>query len=133
MSEPVRHHYIPIFYLKRWTGTDGKLCEYSQPHAQTKVLRKAPRSTAFVRGLYTVPGVPPEAAQFVEKKFMKLTDDWASQAVEVLQARHSAEKMERYAQARRMGAISVFPHGPQSRSSRSIRADGRRTNRGGSE
>src|SRR4051812_24973391 len=68
----------PVFYLKRWAGADGKLCEYSRPHGETaKGLRKAPKSTAFVRDLYTIPGAPPEAAQFVEKRFMKLTDDWA--------------------------------------------------------
>jgi hypothetical protein len=29
VSEPIRHHYIPVFYLKKWTGPDGRLCEYS--------------------------------------------------------------------------------------------------------
>jgi hypothetical protein len=94
VSEPVRHHYIPVFYLKRWTGADGKLCEYSRPHGQIIALRKAPKSTAFVRDLYTIPGVPREAAQFVEKRFMKLTDDWASRAAEILLARHWADRTD---------------------------------------
>jgi Protein of unknown function (DUF4238) len=95
MSDPMRHHYIPVFYLKRWAGADGKLCEYSRPHGETtKGLRKAPKSTAFVRDLYTIPGAPPEAAQFVEKRFMKLTDDWASRAVDVLLSRHWSETTE---------------------------------------
>lgn len=22
------HHYVPVFYPKRWVGKDGKLCVY---------------------------------------------------------------------------------------------------------
>ncbi|WP_354002189.1 DUF4238 domain-containing protein [uncultured Reyranella sp.] len=32
MSKLIKHHYIPVFYLKSWIGTDGKLCEFSRPH-----------------------------------------------------------------------------------------------------
>ncbi len=96
MSEPLRHHYIPVFYLKRWTSADGKLCEYTRPiHEVTKVplatqvSRKAPKATAFVKGLYTVPGVPEDRAQYVEKKFLGPVDDWAARAMVVLMSPHS--------------------------------------------
>jgi hypothetical protein len=88
VSEPIRHHYIPIFYLRRWTGADGLLCEYSRPYKEVKAMRKAPKRTAYVRELYTVPGVPPSLAQFVEKQFMRATDDWAARAAVILQAPH---------------------------------------------
>jgi hypothetical protein len=29
MSTPRDHHFIPVFYLKQWVGSSGKLIEYS--------------------------------------------------------------------------------------------------------
>jgi hypothetical protein len=81
VSEPTRHHYIPVFYLKRWTGPDGRLCEYSRPYKETKAKRKHPAATAYVEGLYTVSGLPPERTQFVEKQFMQMVDSGAAEAL----------------------------------------------------
>jgi hypothetical protein len=81
VSEPTRHHYIPVFYLKRWTGPDGRLCEYSRPYKETKAKRKHPAATAYVDGLYTVSGLPPERTQFVEKQFMQMVDSGAAEAL----------------------------------------------------
>jgi hypothetical protein len=30
-GDPAKHHYIPEFYLKWWTGHDGRLERYTQP------------------------------------------------------------------------------------------------------
>lgn len=84
MSEPTRHHYIPVFYLKQWTGGDGRLCEYSRPYMETKVKRKHPAATAYVDNLYTVPGLRMEQTQFVEKQFMQTVDSGAAQAMTAL-------------------------------------------------
>jgi hypothetical protein len=84
VSEPTRHHYIPIFYLKQWAGNDKRLFEYSRPYRVTKAKRKHPSATAYVDGLYTVPGVPLEHAQFVEKRFMQAVDDWAARALAIM-------------------------------------------------
>jgi hypothetical protein len=81
MSEPNRHHYIPIFYLQRWIGEDKRLCEFSRPYKIVRPYRKHPSATGYEDGLYTIPGLPPQEAQFVEKSFMKATDDWASKAL----------------------------------------------------
>lgn len=81
MSEPTRHHYIPVFYLKHWTGGDGRLCEYSRPHMETRVRRKHPAATGYVDNLYTVPGLRMEQAQFVEKQFMQTVDSGAAEAM----------------------------------------------------
>jgi Protein of unknown function (DUF4238) len=81
VSEPTRHHYIPVFYLKRWTGPDGRLCEYSRPYKETKAKRKHPAATAYVEGLYTVSGLPLERTQFVEKQFMQMVDGGAAEAL----------------------------------------------------
>ena len=77
-SEPKRHHYIPIFYLKPWCGADGKLCEPRRWPDGVKAMRKAPKATAFERDLYKVPGMPEERAQDVEKRVMGVTDDWGT-------------------------------------------------------
>src|SRR5690242_18977147 len=45
---------------------------------------KHPDATGYVRGLYSVPGQPPNMAQVVEKRFMKPTDDLAARAMRVL-------------------------------------------------
>jgi Protein of unknown function (DUF4238) len=84
VSEPTRHHYIPKFYLKQWMGSDGRLCEYSRPYKETKPSRKHPSGTGYVDGLYTIPGLPPEQSQFVEKSFMKAVDDWAARALAIM-------------------------------------------------
>ncbi|MGC2776400.1 MAG: DUF4238 domain-containing protein [Bradyrhizobium sp.] len=81
MSEPTRHHYIPVFYLKQWAGRDGRLCEYSRPYGETKVKRKHPAATAYLGNLYTVPGLPIEQTQFVEKQFMQTVDSRAAEAM----------------------------------------------------
>jgi Protein of unknown function (DUF4238) len=84
VSEPTRHHYIPIFYSKQWAGPDGKLCEYSRPYGETKAKRKHPSGTGYVNGLYTIPGLPPEQSQFVEKRFMQAVDNWAARALAIM-------------------------------------------------
>ncbi|MET4072599.1 hypothetical protein ABID58_007428 [Bradyrhizobium sp. S3.2.6] len=81
MSEPTRHHYIPVFYLKQWAGGDGRLCEYSRPYRETKVKRKHPAATAYVDNLYAVPSLPMEQTQFVEKQFMQTVDSGAAEAM----------------------------------------------------
>jgi transcriptional regulator with XRE-family HTH domain len=83
-SEGPRHHYIPVFYLKNWVGLDGRLCQYSRPYNETKALRKYPKATGYVRGLYNIPGLPAKSADVVEKHFMALADDWAARALRVL-------------------------------------------------
>jgi hypothetical protein len=83
-KEGPKHHYIPVFYLKRWAGADGLLCEYSRPHNDVKVLRKSPKATGYVRGLYNIPGLPPKLAGQLETRFLSLADDWAARAHQVL-------------------------------------------------
>jgi hypothetical protein len=84
MSKEGRHHYIPVFYLKQWTGGDGRLCEFSRPYDRVKPRRVHPKSTGYVDGLYSIPGLPPELTQIVETNFMKVTDNWAACALRIL-------------------------------------------------
>ncbi len=84
MSEPKRHHYIPIFYTKQWTGADGRLCEYSRPWKETMAARRYPRQVGHADHLYTLPDQPPEKAQIIEKGLMGNVDNWAAQALALM-------------------------------------------------
>ncbi|WP_315805504.1 DUF4238 domain-containing protein [Bradyrhizobium sp. SZCCHNS3002] len=84
MSKEGKHHYIPIFYLKQWAGKDGRLCEYSNPYDRVRVRNVHPGGTGFVHGLYSVPGLPPDASQYVERTQMQHFDNEAAIALRAL-------------------------------------------------
>jgi Protein of unknown function (DUF4238) len=84
MSKEGKHHYIPVFYLKQWTGRDGRLCEFSKPHDRVKGRRVHPDATAYVRGLNTVEGLPPGQEQYLEDVFFKIADNYAARALRIL-------------------------------------------------
>lgn len=94
MPEPKRHHYIPIFYLKRWVGLDSRLCEFSRPHDKLKPLRKHPAATGYVDNLYTVDGMPDEHAQIMERLVLAKIDDSASKALHQLLNCNSIDELE---------------------------------------
>jgi len=86
MNEPVDHHYIPIFYLSRWAGADGRVCRMSRPKGtEVKAKRIVPKGTAFEPRLYEMRGLPPERAQAMEKKFMAPLDAGAAEALKLLE------------------------------------------------
>jgi hypothetical protein len=78
------HHYSPRFYLKRWAGSDGRLCEYSRPRDIVKPRMTHPSGTGYVRDLYTIAGLPPERSQVLENPFMKVLDQKASDTLDKL-------------------------------------------------
>lgn len=75
-----KHHYIPVFYSKKWAGHDGCLCEYSRPYDVVKPRRTHPDGTGYVRGLYTLPDAPPGQEHIIETQLMGSVDDSASKA-----------------------------------------------------
>lgn len=81
----VKHHYIPAFYLKRWTSSNKKLVEFSRPQNGLIIKRTTPESTGFERRLYEMRGFSPELAQQVEEKFFKPVDTKASEALALLE------------------------------------------------
>jgi hypothetical protein len=82
----IRHHYIPVFYLKRWcSGGDKKICEYSRPHKDIYDRRIFPVQTGFLDRLYETKGVPKLIAQQVEDDFMKSVDTDASEALQLIE------------------------------------------------
>ncbi|MBX3498096.1 MAG: DUF4238 domain-containing protein [Alphaproteobacteria bacterium] len=91
MSEPKRHHYIPVFYLTPWAQRRGELYEFSKPYKRVVGKWRHPKATGYKVGLYTMPGVPPEHAQEIEKRLMGMTDGSAAQAHRILLSANTAE------------------------------------------
>jgi hypothetical protein len=85
VSEPRKHHYIPVCYLKQWANTgDRRLCEHKLilgGHG-VKPRRTSPDGTGYQVDLYRVHGVPDSVSQDFEKRFMRLVDTDASRALE---------------------------------------------------
>ena len=86
MSKLGKHHYIPVFYLKQWTGSDEKVCEFKRRYHGVQPRRVHPDATGYVHGLNTVSGLPPSNADFLETDFMQLADNYASRALRILLA-----------------------------------------------
>jgi hypothetical protein len=86
MNEGEKHHYIPQFYLKQWTGVDRRLCEYSRPYDRLKTRRRFPSETAFEYGTTTLTTYPAPVSEIVERKLMQAIDDTASKALRFLLA-----------------------------------------------
>lgn len=79
MNPPNKHHYIPAFYLSRWAGNDGCLCQWSRPYGQkVKPLRVHPNATGYARKLYELRGYEPQIAQQVEQNFFQPVDALAA-------------------------------------------------------
>jgi hypothetical protein len=84
MQNPRKHHYIPIFYLKQWAASDGKLVEFHRPYKRVKPLRKYPDATGYEIDLYSVPGLPSGKEQYLEESFMRPADQVAADALKLL-------------------------------------------------
>ena len=81
----IRHHYIPVFYTRRWCTNDGRLCEYSRPRDKIHDQRVAPKTTGFQDRLYEMKGVPQLIAQRIEDDFMSFVDNHAAAALALLE------------------------------------------------
>ena len=92
MSEPDKHHYLPVFYLSQWAGADGKIVRYHRPHECVVAHRIAPKNTGYEPGLYRLDGYASEQRNVIEKDFMApVVDDLAAQALRVLIEREQAK------------------------------------------
>jgi hypothetical protein len=88
MNQPINHHYLPVFYLRRWCNADGKVVRYYRPHTKVVAAPISPASTGYEPFLYSLPGHPPGKEQVAEKELMApAVDEPASLALNVLIAR----------------------------------------------
>src|SRR5258708_495160 len=84
-QQSIRHHYIPVFYSKRWSGDDDRICEFSRPHKKIHSQRVYPKQTGFLDRLYEKKGVPRSIAQQVEDVFMTSVDNFAANALSLIE------------------------------------------------
>lgn len=86
LSPPRNHHFVPVFYLRRWARDDGKLYEWTM--RDRTVFRRLvhPKATGFQRDLYTVHELPEASRQWFEQVFLQQTDDLAAKAIAALLA-----------------------------------------------
>lgn len=82
-----KHHYIPVFYLKRWHDpSDNKLIEFTKPlGVKFSISRLNAKSTGFQRRLYSLEGYEPETAQYIETSFFSQIESDASVALDMLE------------------------------------------------
>jgi hypothetical protein len=80
LPRPSKHHYVPRFYLKRWTGEDGKLCEFSKPNGRVVPRRVYPAETGFTKRLYSMPEGSDDAAADLETMLFSPIDGGAAAA-----------------------------------------------------
>lgn len=79
-AAPAIHHYIPVFYSKRWaSGDPSKLTRYAlwRP-GLVAVDRKVPSGVGWERNGYSFEGFQGAPAEAVETDLMKPKDDKAS-------------------------------------------------------
>jgi hypothetical protein len=116
-----KHHYIPKFYLKRWAGANKQVCEFSRPYRDVSARFVHSDGTGFERGLYTVPGMPPDTMNLVEERFLKRTDNAASMALDDLTAERAFNKPEQRRLAWSRFIFSLLLRFPEAQ--RSMRLD----------
>ena len=86
MNDPIDHHYLPVFYLSRWVGTDQRVCRFNRPYGErVNAKRVVPKGTAYEKHLYSIrqPHGPP--APDMEKDFMSRMDSEAAEALQCLE------------------------------------------------
>lgn len=91
MSIPIDHHYLPEFYLRRWTRT-GKLYRYVRPVENAKLHQKkvAPSAVAYQPHLYSYSSGESDFERTrLEHSYFQQIDDRAAKALVKL------ENMER--------------------------------------
>lgn len=83
-NPPIKHHYIPAFYLKRWSVA-GKVIQFMKVHGGViKPLPRAPEATGFENRLYEMTGHDPALAQRFEELYFKPLDTKAAESLELL-------------------------------------------------
>src|SRR5258708_37469711 len=85
MSEPINHHYLPVFYLRQWCNAAGKVVRYYRPHRAVVASPITPENTGYEPALYSLDGDPSEHRQAIEKQFFgPIIDEPASRTLAAL-------------------------------------------------
>jgi hypothetical protein len=78
-----KHHYIPEFHLKRWTGADGKLAVFQYQPVGLMARLKTPAQTGYEKNLYSSSAFKPEHQDILERAFMQPIDDMAAKVADL--------------------------------------------------
>lgn len=113
--DPIDHHYLPVFYLNRWRGADGKVVRYYRPHDKVIAKGISPMNTGFEPRLYTLEGFPAQMQQSIEREYMaRIVDDHAADALEILITRDDAALTVKVREAWTRFLLSMQLRDPQS-------------------
>ena len=94
MSDPEKHHYLPVFYLKQWAALDGRVIRYYRPNREVVAHPITPKNTGFEHGLYSLEGYSPEQRNIIEKNFMApVVDDPAAAPLRIFLERRDASEL----------------------------------------
>jgi hypothetical protein len=102
MELPRKHHFKPVFFLSRWAGKDGQLCEMKLISGKIVPRRRYPAGTGYFKDLYRTDGVPEEISQGLETDFMSPLDNDAAKALGKIASDQPLNAGERIAWARFM-------------------------------
>jgi hypothetical protein len=87
LSEPDKHHYLPVFYLAQWATPEGKVIRYHRPLDRVVTHPISPKNTGYERGLYRLDGYEGEQRNAIETEFMSsVVDNDGSEAMQILTA-----------------------------------------------
>lgn len=87
MSAPKDHHYLPKWFLRRWS-TDDVVWEFRRvgPHGKLMRRQSYPAGTGYLSHLYSSPDLPPELAATIERDFLQKVDDRGAKALQSMEA-----------------------------------------------
>lgn len=83
----MHNHYIPQFYLKRWT-VNKKVVEFSRPNPHSREVKphsKPTKGTGYEDGLYDFVGLPPDKRHQLEEVFFRMVDSRANYALTLIE------------------------------------------------
>lgn len=82
----MKHHYVPQFLLRRWTGADGKLQIFAVRNGKLVCKSRTPEYTGYENDLYAiVAGALGHPADLLERKFFGPLDNNAAKTLEKLE------------------------------------------------
>ena len=92
---PRRHHYTPVFYLKRFADADGRLHIVSRDTG--KRWTSNPENTGLEKDFYTLEDMPEgEDQYFIEKSFAEFEGKAASVLDEIIDSRAIPKDKDRF-------------------------------------
>ncbi|RVL76314.1 DUF4238 domain-containing protein [Sinorhizobium meliloti] len=85
-NQPIYHHFIPRFYLRRWADSERRVCRFSKPYDRIIPKMVSTRGTGGEDNLYSLKSVAPEHAHWFERGPMKAIDTAANYVLGLLEA-----------------------------------------------